>query len=206
MDVTVASEAPVSAASIMPVRNIIKAVPIPSEPEAQAEATEKHGPLIPNSMAVIPAPPFAINIGIRNGLTRRGPSRWFVKTASCNECKPPIAEEMITPIRPEFASVISNPDCAKASLADAIVNCSKRSRRRASFASIKFSGLNPFTSAAICTCKAAACESNSVIGATPDTPAITLLPCFFDIQTKRIDCPHPCNNNSFLHFSSRDNI
>jgi hypothetical protein len=36
-------------------------------------------------MAIMPAAPFGISMGIRNGLTRRGPS---VVTASCSDFRP----------------------------------------------------------------------------------------------------------------------
>ena len=57
-----------------PLRIIFNAIPIPSEPEAHAAAIEKVGPFAPVSIPIIPAPPFGITIGIKNGLTLRGPS------------------------------------------------------------------------------------------------------------------------------------
>ena len=123
--------------------------------------------------------------------------------ASCNEASPPIADEMIAPIRPAFASVICKSDCASASFAEAIVNCSKRSRRRASFASIYFSGVKPFTSAAMCTCNGD--ESNCVIGPTPETPSIkffqdsaTLKPSGFTVPmpvTTILSCIYDASKN-----------
>ena len=68
-----ASLAPAIAASINPDLIISQAIPKPSPPLAQAEATEKLGPRAPKSIEVIPAPPFDIYIALVKGFTRRGP-------------------------------------------------------------------------------------------------------------------------------------
>src|ERR1041385_3770664 len=102
---------------------------------------------------------------------------------------PPIADETKTPILPVFASVISSPELASASLAAATPNCSTRSRRRASFGSIYFSGTKPFTSAAICTFNGD--ESNSVIGATPEIPLIAFFQLSSTVNPRGLTVPIP---------------
>src|SRR5512134_1756781 len=147
----------------------------------------------------MPAAPFGISIGIRNGLTRRGPSVWFVMTASCRDLIPPIADETSTPILPEFDSVISSPELASASLAAATPSCSKRSRRLASFESMYLSGSNPFTSAAKCTFKGD--ESNNVIGPTPETPSIAFFQLSCTVNPSGFTVPIPVITTRSIHSS-----
>ena len=119
-------------------------------------------------MAINPAAPLDMSIGMANGLTRRGPSWSTVSTADCRLSNPPIADDTITPTRPDSDSATSNPACSMASLAAAAASCSKRSRRLASLACIYTSGWKFFTSQAIFT--SIFLGSNRVIGPTPETP------------------------------------
>ena len=58
------------------------ASPIAWPPVAQAETVVKLGPVIPNWMAIWPAPTLGMPIGTRNGLIRFGPRRAFVVNPS----------------------------------------------------------------------------------------------------------------------------
>ena len=76
----------------------------------QAEATEKHGPFIPFSMAINPAAPLAMIIGAIKGLILLGPASINVVTVSCIAFNPPIAEEIIAAIRDGSSCSNFNPD------------------------------------------------------------------------------------------------
>ena len=68
-----ASVPPAMATSTRPRRIISAASPIESAPVAQADTTEKFGPLIPNIIDTCPDAISPSIIGTVNGLTRRGP-------------------------------------------------------------------------------------------------------------------------------------
>ncbi len=119
----VASLAPVMAASAIPLRMSIQAAPMPSAPEAQAEATEKFGPLAPVSIATSPLAPLDMSIGMAKGLMRRGPDSARVSTAISRVCNPPTAEQTVTATRCAFSSVICSPELTNASLSAAVASC-----------------------------------------------------------------------------------
>jgi len=106
----VASADPAIAASTTPCLMSDHAMPRPSEPDAQAEATEKLGPRAPVWMLSRPPAPFDISLGIMKTSIRRGPALSSVRTASWKALVPPIAELTTTATRSAFSSVIASPD------------------------------------------------------------------------------------------------
>ena len=65
------------------------ASPIAWPPVAQADTVVKFGPVIPNWMAIWPAPTFGMPIGMRNGLIRSGPRRALIVMPSTSVPTPP---------------------------------------------------------------------------------------------------------------------
>src|SRR3970040_1903129 len=97
---SVASARPTMAASIIPARAISHPMPMASLLEAQAEATDRLGPMAPMSIELIPAAPLAIIIGITNGLTRRGPTSKMVRLGGSVGLIPPTARGDHSPTPP----------------------------------------------------------------------------------------------------------
>ncbi len=132
----VASAPPTMATSTISARSISQPIPMASLPEAQAEATDRLGPMAPMSIEVMPAAPLAIIIGMTNGLMRRGPLSAMAWTAASIDPMPPTALAIITPTRPAFSGVIEKRDCARACWTAGTARSWNRSRRRFSLASM----------------------------------------------------------------------
>src|ERR1700691_609144 len=137
-------------------------------------------------MLTWPAARFTIVPGIKNGEILRGPP-WSIALCSRSiTSNPPIPEPMCTPTRSPFSGPIFSPECCIASWVAASAKWMKRPILRASFLSIKFSGLKFFTSAAKVTGKPVV--SKLVMGAIPLLPSSRLS------QTSGAVFPTPHNN------------
>ncbi len=156
-------------ASTMPRRIMAAASPMALAPVAQAVTTAMFGPRRPNWIATCPAPVSGSIIGIRNGLTQRGPRVRSFSASSSSVPIPPTPVPMTTPIRSRLASLIARRESASACAAATTANCVKRSIRRASRRLSSASGSKPLTSAAMRVLYSLA--SKRVIGPTPERPS-----------------------------------
>src|ERR1700722_16774423 len=123
--------------------------------------------------------------GIKNGEIFRGPPLSMAVCSRSITSNPPMPEPMCTPTRSAFEESIFRPECRRASWDAASAKWMKRPILRASFLSIKSSGLKPFTSAANVTEKPVV--SKLVMGAIPLLPANRLF------QTSGAVLPTPHN-------------
>ena len=129
----------VMAASVLPAMTAVQrpeamsraALATECVPAAQAVTTFSHGPWKPYFIETAAAGALPITIGMRNGETRRGPFSYRTMVWSSIVCRPPMPVPTMTPRR--TGSPVGRPDCAIASAAAAVENCSKRSARRTSF-------------------------------------------------------------------------
>src|ERR1700733_8547636 len=137
-------------------------------------------------MLTWPAARFTMVPGIKNGEILRGPPFSMALCSRSITSNPPIPEPMCTPTRSAFAGPIFSPECCSASWVAASAKWIKRPILRASFLSMKFSGLKFFTSAANVTGKPVV--SKLVIGPIPLLPASRLS------QTSGAVLPTPHNN------------
>src|ERR1700761_3534703 len=136
-------------------------------------------------MLTWPAARLAIVAGIKNGEILRGPPWSMALCSRSITSNPPMPEPMFTPTRSAFNGPIFKPEWAMASWDAASAKWMKRPILRASFLSIKSSGLKPFTSAANVTGKPVV--SKLVMGAIPLLPANRLF------QTSGAVLPTPHN-------------
>src|SRR5271154_70348 len=122
--------------------------------------------------------------GIKNGEILRGPPLSMAVCSRSITSNPPMPEPMCTPTRSAFDESIFKPECKSASCDAASAKWMKRPILRASFLSIKSSGLKFFTSAANVTGKPVV--SKLVIGAIPLLPASR----FFQTSGAVLPTPH----------------
>ena len=94
-----ASAPPATITSASPRRIISLASPMAWPPVAQADTVVKFGPVIPNWMAIWPAPMLGMPIGMRNGLIRSGPRRALIVKPSMSVPTPPSPVPRMTPVR-----------------------------------------------------------------------------------------------------------
>src|ERR1700730_6880216 len=137
-------------------------------------------------MLTWPAARLAMVPGIKNGEILRGRLSCMPLCSRSITSKPPMPDPIFTPTRSPFHGPIFNPEWVMASWAAASAKWMKRPILRASFFSIKSSGLKPFTSAANVTGNPVA--SKLVIGAIPLLPASRLF------QTSGAVLPIPHNS------------
>ena len=161
------STPPARQRSTSPCRTRSEATPTAWAPVAQAEVTEKFGPITPRSWATW-KPGVSTSIEPSTcGPIRPGPFSNIVCMPASIVLAPPKAEPIMTPTR--SGSSTSAPLIAQAWRAAAIAATLQRSSLRASRFSTTDSGSKPFISQAICTSMRDG--SKFVIGPTPDVPA-----------------------------------
>ncbi|OPZ51657.1 MAG: hypothetical protein BWY90_01421 [Deltaproteobacteria bacterium ADurb.BinA014] len=139
-------------------------------PAAQAVTAQLMGPLAPKRMETKPEPRLAKMEGTAKGEIFRGPDSNSNFVSLSIVASPPMAEPIITPVRPEISGVIFKAASFIAISEAATAYKMKLSRRRASCLSTNCRGSKFFTSPAILDLKAEL--SNLVIGPMPDFPAI----------------------------------
>src|SRR5271155_1878935 len=122
--------------------------------------------------------------GIKNGEILRGPPCSIALCSRSITSNPPIPDPIFTPTRSAFHGPIFKPEWVMASWAAASAKWMKRPILRASFLSIKSSGLKFFTSAANVTGKPVV--SKLVMGAIPLLPASR----FFQTSGAVLPTPH----------------
>ena len=101
---------------------IIRAAsPMAWAPVAQAVTTEWFGPLRPWRMEIWPEARLISDIGMKKGLTRRGPCSFSTRAVSAMGPRPPMPEPTMTPVR-SWSSPLSGfqPASARASSAAAM--------------------------------------------------------------------------------------
>jgi len=189
IEVIAASAAPASITSAAPRRIISAASPMAFVPEAQAVARDMFGPRAPTRMAMLPAAPSEIIIGMRKGLTRSGPRWRRISYCSTRVVMPPMPEPIKIPTRLRLTSSMIKPDCARASSVATVANWVKRSILRASRVPNKATGSKPLTSAAnLVLC---ALASKWVMGAAPDFPANSASQVSFTLFPTGLTQPKP---------------
>ena len=94
-----ASAPPATMMSASPRRMISLASPSAWPPVAQADTVVKFGPVIPNWIAIWPAPMLGMPIGMRNGLIRSGPRVALIVKPSMSVPTPPSPVPRMTPVR-----------------------------------------------------------------------------------------------------------
>ena len=92
----------------------------------------------------------AMSLGMRSGLTRRGPRSSRRRCWASSSFSPPMPEPMMAPAALGRSFAKSMPDMRTASCAAIIANCANRSIRFETCGSMSFSGSKSFTSPAIC--------------------------------------------------------
>ena len=112
--VMVDSTPPASITSASPRRMMCHASPMEWAPVAHAVTMERFGPLAPVWIATCPGARFAMAMGMKNGLTRRGPDSsstlcWFSISGS-----PPSPAPMDTPTRSAASPLTSYPASSRA--------------------------------------------------------------------------------------------
>jgi len=139
-------------------------------PVAHAVTAVVFGPLAPYRMEIWPLAMLAIIIGMKKGLTRRGPRSSRMLYCSSQLPRPPMPEPTMTPVRSGSAfSPMRMPASRRAIPPAATPNWTNRSMRRASFLSMWFSGCQSLISAAIRV--GYSDVSNDSIRLTPDFPS-----------------------------------
>ena len=194
MGAIAASLPPANMTSASPRRMIAMALPMASEPAAQAVHVALSGPLAPSNSETWAAPMLGIIMGIRSGLTRSGPFSISRRTSSSNVARPPTPLPMTAPIR-SASGAISSAASSRAMLAAATAYWANRSRRRMTRRSMKPSGSKPATSPAMCTVWLE--WSKRVISATPDRPASRLPQTSSTSQPSGVTHPSPVTTTRF---------
>src|ERR1700733_3435257 len=172
-----------SASSRSMVRN---ALPTECALVVHAVDVDSFGPSAPYRMLTWPAAGLAIVPGIKNGEILRGPPCSMALCSRSITSNPPMPDPIFTPTRSAFDGPIFKPEFVMASWAAASAKWMKRPILRASFFSIKSSGLKPFTSAANVTGNPVV--SKLVMGAIPLLPESRLF------QTSGAVLPIPHNS------------
>ncbi len=140
-------------------------------PAAQAATDVTVGPLMPRLIATWQDAMFGAYAGTVKMPTRLAPFSRYVFSPSAMMSTPPPPVFMAMAMLSRFESSIVRPLSSTACFAAATANWEKRAARRAAFASMKRSGCQSFTSAAIW--QSWSLGSNSVMRRTPERPLVS---------------------------------
>ncbi len=110
-----ASVPPVIMASARPSWMILKESPTACAPAAQAVANDRFGPLAPKRIEIIPGAMLPIIMGMKKGLTLRGPFAWMLRMVSSMNRRPPSPQPVTTPMRGPLSAVMISPASSSAS-------------------------------------------------------------------------------------------